>query len=362
MRYRSITQAVPALVGLFALVLVGCSDDGPTGPTTPFDPDATAQAVAELENRLDTDGDVMLSLALVAPALEAEGGAIVQMVPAGIARPARPFQAQVIVDPAFSMEPIFPSNLLGKTFEWDEALGRYAVSERAGAPANGVRFVLYAVDPFTGQPATPLNEIGRLDLTDEGDAAATRLGVFAETGGVTHLDYTVSSSYAVLGTDVEATVTAAGFISDGTNTLVFDLAQSVLYDTVAETMDVDLTYDLRMDDEDVRVTVNAATSIDLTSEDVAFAITVRITDGGNVTEMQVVVDEMENVSGSVAHNGGTIAQISGTTSAPVFTDAGGTALTSAELAALGEVFDVVEDVFDFVEAVFAPFGDSSVSL
>ncbi len=362
MRYRFSARAVPALTALFAVSFAACSDDGPTGPTTPFDPDATAQAVAELESRLDGDSDVMLSLQLVSPALEAEGGAIAQLIPAGVARPARPFQAQVVVDPSFSMAPIFPSNLLGRTFEWDDGLGRYAVTERSGAPSNGVRFILYAVDPFTGRPVLPLNEVGWLDLTDEGNAAATRLGVLAQTGGVTHLDYTVSSSYALLGDDVQATATAAGFISDGTRTLTFDLAQSVLFDTVAETMDLDLLYDLRMDDENVRVTVDASTSLDLTAESLALALTLRIVDGGNVTEMQVAVDEVENVEGTVVHNGGTIARISGTTSAPAFTDAGGESLTSAELAALSQVFDVVDDVFDFVEAVFAPFSEGGVSL
>jgi hypothetical protein len=46
----------------------------------------------------------------------------------------------------------------------------------------------------------------------------------------------------------------------------------------------------------------------------------------------------------------------------VFTDGNGDPLSSAEAAALTQVFDVIDDVFDFVEAVFAPFGSSGVAL
>ncbi len=363
MRYRVYSPAVMLATAVVAFGLAGCSgDDGPSGPVTPFDPDATAQAAAELESRLDVDSDVMMSLALVSPALEAEGGALAQLLPGGLVRPAQPFNAQMIVDPSFSMEPIFPSNFLGTTFEWDEGLGRYAMTERTGAPADGIRFILYAVDPFTGEPALPLNEIGFLDLTDEGSASATRLGVYAETGGIARLDYTVTASYALLGDVIEATATGAGYISDGTRRLDFDLVQTVAFNTVNETMRVDMLYDLRMDDENVRVVVDVGSDIDLSASDLSLDVMMTITDGGNVTVLDITVDQTENITGTVLHNGQTVAQIDGSTSAPVFTNASGDPLSSAEAAALVEVFDVVEDVFDFVEAVFEPFSSGGVSL
>jgi hypothetical protein len=40
--------------------------------------------------------------------------------------------------------------------------------------------------------------------------------------------------------------------------------------------------------------------------------------------------------------------MSGTTSAPVFTDAAGSPLTNAEVVALTQIFDLFDDVFDFV--------------
>ena len=363
MRYRVYSPSVMLATAVVAFGLAGCSgDDGPAGPVTPFDPDATAQAAAELESRLDVDSDVMMSLQLVSPALEAEGGALVQLLPGGIVRPARPFNAQMMVDPSFAMEPIFPSNFLGTTFEWDDVLGRYAMTERTGAPANGVRFILYAVDPFSGEPVMPLSETGWLDLTDEGSASATQLRVFANTGGVDRLDYTVSASYALLGDNVEATATGAGFISDGTRTLDFNLVQTVAFNTVAETMRVDMLYDLRMDDENVRVVVDVGSDIDLSLSDVSLDVMLTVTDGGNVTVLDVAVDQTENLTGTVVHNGQTVALMDGSTSSPMFTDANGDPLSTAEVAALTEAFDVVDDVFDFVEAIFAPFGSTGVAL
>lgn len=354
----------PSLAALLVLGLAACGDDS-AGPKTPFDPEATAQAAAELESRLDGDGDVMQSLYLVAPALEAEGGVVVQLLPGGVAGVPRPFDGRAMIDPSFSMvaEPIFPSNFLGKSFEWDESLERYAITERAGAPANGIRFVLYAVDPFTDRPATPLVEVGFLDLTDEGGAAATRLGVLAETGGVVRLDYAVSASYALLGSSIQATATGEGFLSDGTRRLDFDLVQTVTYDTSAETMQVDLAYDLGMADENVRVVVDVSSEIDLAAlESIVLDLSMTITDGGNVTVFTGGIDAMEAIDGAIRHNGETVALIGGTVSAPTFTDAGGEPLTTAEIAALQQVFEIVDDVFDFAEAVFEPFGGEALAL
>lgn len=359
---RNRTLAASLAASLLVLGVAGCGDDGPTGPRTPFDPEAAAQAAAEMESRLDADSDVMQSLRLVAPALEAQTGAVVQLLPGGPGAVPRPRDAETLAGASFSMalEPIFPTELLGRTFEWDETLGRYALSERTGAPSNGVRFVLYAVDPFTGTPAIPLNEVGVLDLTDEGGASTTRLGVRAETGGVVRLDYTVAATYSLSGSAIQATATGAGFLSDGTHTLDFDLAQTVTYDTTAETMDVDLAYDLEMADEGVRVTIEASSGIDLAApESVALDLAMTIVDGGNVTVFTGAVDATDAIDGAVTHNGETVALIGGTASAPTFTDGSGDPLTAAEVAALGDVFDLVDDVFDFVEAVFEPFGGGS---
>jgi len=217
------------------------------------------------------------------------------------------------------------------------------------------------VDPFTEQPAIPLNEVGQLDLIDEGNASATRLRVVARTGGVTRLDYVVSASYALFGESVQATATGEGFVSDGTRRLDFDLVQTVTLNNTSGTMSVDLAYDLRMDDEGVRVVVDAGTVIDLSASDMTLDVLMTITDGGNATVFDAQIDQADGISGTVRHNGETVVLIDGTTSAPVFTDAAGDPLTRAEVAGLVQILDLFDDVFDFVEKVFEPFGsDASV--
>ncbi|MDT8435595.1 MAG: hypothetical protein RRA92_02460 [Gemmatimonadota bacterium] len=357
MRYATFGR--PLLAALLTFGLGACSDDDATGPSTPFDPDAAAQAAVELEDRLDSDSDVMRSLSLVAPALEAEGGAVLRVLPGDVQRPVSSFSAQLLMDPALSMsasmEPVFPSNFLGKTFEWDDTLGRYAMTDRAGAPATGVRFILYSVDPFTGQPVLPLSEIGSLDLTDESDASQTRLRLRAETGGVARLDYFVSLSFAVFESSIEVTATGAGFISDGTQRLDFDLAQDVAVSDQA--VSIDLLYDLEMADQDVRVVLDVTSEASLADPEAgSFDLTMTLTDGGNVTVVSGALDAAENLTGTIVHNGQTVALIGGTADAPTFTDGAGEPLTSTEVAALDDLLDAIDDLFDFGEAIFEPFG------
>src|ERR1051325_10391009 len=54
---------------------------------------------------------------------------------------------------------------LGTTFVWDPATNSYIASSDSGAPANGERFILYALSQRTGLPSVPLTAIGYVDLT-----------------------------------------------------------------------------------------------------------------------------------------------------------------------------------------------------
>src|SRR5437867_1883769 len=56
---------------------------------------------------------------------------------------------------------LFPPGTLGKTFVWDTTANGYVASSDPGAPANGVRFVIYAVGgPLLVQPSLPLTPLG----------------------------------------------------------------------------------------------------------------------------------------------------------------------------------------------------------
>ena len=82
--------------------------------------------------------------------------------------------------------PIVPVDYLGRTYvpgidgyEYDAA--------RTGAPANGVRFILYEVGPITREPGA--TEIGYVDLLDESSTLAYVIRVLAVTGGVERINY-----------------------------------------------------------------------------------------------------------------------------------------------------------------------------
>src|SRR6184192_194917 len=91
---------------------------------------------------------------------------------------------------AFASQPIaaaiFPDSARGKTFVWDTTSDRYVTSTAAGAPANGVRFLLYAVQPFAIVPARPLSMIGYVDLTDQTTPRALADQATEGVAGVRH--------------------------------------------------------------------------------------------------------------------------------------------------------------------------------
>src|SRR5205823_718104 len=102
-----------------------------------------------------------------------------------------------------------PQSLLGQTFVFDPTRGRYVVDlSRTGAPPNGIRIVLYAVDPTTHEPVTA-SEVGFADLMDESAAQSSGivLHLIAEASGQVFLDYRVV---------LDGTPSAGSLVVDGT--------------------------------------------------------------------------------------------------------------------------------------------------
>jgi hypothetical protein len=72
---------------------------------------------------------------------------------------------------------LFPVDLVGKTFTFDPDSAKYLVDDtRTDAPTDGLRFVLYAVNPVTHMPLVPLQEVGNLDLHDVSTATSDASG------------------------------------------------------------------------------------------------------------------------------------------------------------------------------------------
>jgi hypothetical protein len=126
-----------------------------------------------------------------------------------------------------------PPEVAGKTYVYDEGTSDWVASERAGAPATGVRFILYAVDAF-GDVVTPLVETGHIDLTDLSSGGELRARLVAVSGGQTKADYSASAT----GDGEDGTLEIAGFIGTGEHRVVLE------FDADVDSNGDDVTYAL----------------------------------------------------------------------------------------------------------------------
>jgi len=91
-----------------------------------------------------------------------------------------------------------PDNVKGKTFTWDADTRTYVPNATAtGAPANGVRFLLYTWDGVNG-PTLPLNRVGYVDIAPAEGASPgqdlTELSVFRDAPFLPVADFVVMHS------------------------------------------------------------------------------------------------------------------------------------------------------------------------
>jgi hypothetical protein len=112
-----------------------------------------------------------------------------------------------------------PLSALGKTFVWNATTDEYEVSARTGAPANGVRFILYTYDLTTFSFAEPLVEVGYAELSRSGNTATAAV----YNGSTKVIEYSVT----VGGTANFPTLSMTGFAGTGANLTNFNLAFGV---------------------------------------------------------------------------------------------------------------------------------------
>jgi hypothetical protein len=329
-----------------------CGDDSPTGPSgDPFDAEQSNQEFGAFQSAFDANADLAAEITVVTAALDS-------LAPTGTARlyrpvdvPAEPAMLRVIRTTRFSgssagsAQPLLPADVLGKTFEWDETENGYVASEATGAPANGVRFVIY------DRTSVPFVANGFLDVTDDSDAAADRVGVHMEKDGVVRLDYDITATQ----TTSSLSVSVAGYVSDGTQRVDFDVTE-----TATETTDgfrVNLDYGLSLAGQPI--SVDYAFVINF-GETVTAEIVATFVNGAN--ELVIDVSQAENnFAGSIMWNGDLVMTVTDDGSGePVFLGAGGDPVTPAEAAAIQEMFELAEEaVFFLISNLF--FLGSSLS-
>lgn len=331
--------AVPALIALVA----ACGDS--TGPEDFSPTDANTQADVVLS--AVSDNPALASLSVLAPYMQF--GAAQMALSVAPFDPSEP-QARTAAErlqtirsagPSFGSSAslaLFPADLLGQTLVFNPGLERYEIDDTAtGAPAAGVRLILYAVDPILHQLLEPLDPVGYLDLIDVSTASSDALQLVAVIEGETFLDYIASATQ----TTSSVTLAAEGFLSDGTDQVDFDLSLTATAGSVSS------DYLLSADGNSVRL--EAGFSGD--GED-AFEATLTI-DGDDTVVLDVTVTP-STVSGEITYNGDVAVTISGTPEQVTFERPDGTPLTEQEINALEALGAIIGELFDAFDNLLAP--------
>lgn len=245
--------------------------------------------------------------------------------------------------------PGIPPEIRGTTFVLDPETLRYVADpERDGAPANGVRFVLYAVNPVSHQPIVD-TEIGHADLTDAGDALENGVAVLLEvvSGDVTFLEYAVSA----VGTETSGTLTVAGFTTNGDTRLDFDIVAEGNRSGAGESMEV---------------------RFDLAIPGRGFAAQGRVTgaagDDGSSGDIELMIEVGDAVIAFTAHgtpdtidaafhvNGNLLATVSGDPASPNIRGEGGRELTQEERHVLRQIMQITGHMFQMFDRLMQPVG------
>jgi hypothetical protein len=343
--------ALPAL----ALLLAACGGDD----DTPFNPQGTSDDMAAVSAAFDAPavqsfnalGDDMDN-AFAAPVL----GSSARIVQGAIQGPRLRTAGESVARSVRALAgprggvalAVIPAEYLGDTYEYDTGSSSYVLGERTGAPANGVRFIVYAVNAITGVPVTPLQEVGYADVLDESTATSDALRVMLVSDGTTYLNYGVTASVGE--TEIRATID--GFVTDGTTQVDFDL-DNVVSDALGGSITLD--YELDVPSRDVSLDYliamtgsgdNANVDLSLQGPNGSVGIVGALTagdgvltaraNGGDFAVMDFVDEEVEEI-----------------------TKPDGSALTTQEYGALFAIwtlvmkgFDIFEDLADPVDNLF----------
>lgn len=342
------------------VLAAGCSD-GPTYPKM-FEPNELGDQVASANSALQAPASQSfgaLGYAIDDALWTADGGALVQGT-AMLLMEEAPSPAKLASRLRASMElrtaDAIPAPVLGKTFEWDTEAGRYAISDRAGAPANGVRFILYAADPDLEEPILPLTEVGYADLTRGGTTNRPTARVQVFSGGVSPIkviDYTASAS----GSLSTVTFTVSGFAKNAADSLGFDLGTSFSF--ANETIQVDWRTTLPSRGLSSRMRQTIAFSIGEEEFDLNFSLNAYVRSSSGQVDMVGQVNALTQSTIAVRVNGRTFATLTFNAVSgepPTIVNAQGQPLTPAEEAALRQIFSWFSDSFQIYATLLAPVG------
>lgn len=333
-----------AVVALLLSFMAACSDDT-TGPQIQLTPETTADLMEQVVADFFEGNTGAISMEYLGEhILDALWGG-----PALNASPPSDFADGIpshLLNPVYLAGANLPEILQGVTFVWDTELVGYVPSEEPGAPSSGVRFIIYAVNPITGLPETPLNEIGHLDIIDTSTWPTIAITLDVVIGNTSMIYADVTGNFG----ETSAWLDLDGFFSDGTEQVTFELY--AIEDMTHYGLEFGLTYG------------NFEASWSMTYTEAAVTQEVVFSDGTNTLvfslglEWQQVDQTWAYVileGSGVTFNGTDVAIISGwideDTVQITITNAAGDPLTAAELAALEDAFSAIEGLGVFMEGM-----------
>lgn len=355
-------------LALAVLALTACSDT-PLEPKKPADPLATAANIQALDASFSSPTFQSFAVAGTYSPAAAAALAPVRAVlratqptlsarralsPAESRLAARSLAVALVPFSGGVSASVLPPGILGVTYEWNGTT--YADLGRTGAPPDGVRFILYALD--AGGVPIVTQEIGYADLIDQSNATTDRLHILVvgtTTGSpVTYLDYTVS---VTVGT-TSGSATVVGFVTDGTHRLDFNVSLTA----TASRVTVDIRFDVNAEDAHVQL------KITLTAPDqntLQLAIDFRLQFGTEVVTVRgtTTLDATTGTASgtvTVGVNGGIYATITETNDSRTYTGGGGQELSAEDLTALSAILDAVGTTLERFDELLAPAGSAGV--
>jgi hypothetical protein len=352
-----------ALVAVLGLTAASCSKDSVTAPapsSSALSP-ATRTGLATVQAALESDSWRSLDALSFAAGPAQDAGRVRSMLrdvvasksplasSAGASSLVRTVVERLAPPVAEPLAEVIPPEVRGTTFVFDADQHRYVPDPaRAGAPGNGVRYILYAVNPLTHEPVVS-EEIGYADLTDEGDAtpATASLRLRAVSKGITFIDYTVALAAA----PSSGALAVRGAFFDGRKHLTFAIQAHSERDEVHETLA--LEFHLAVPEDDFAL-ANAARA-QATPADNTLRVEQTIQIGGH-TFVIASVQRPDLVDATIAVDGAPFALVHGEGSTLVVVRPDGQPLSAGERAALGHLLGLFDGVSRMLAHLLEPVG------
>lgn len=362
------------LSGCTALVLAAACNSDTTGPATLSDPQATIAAVAALDSAFNTQvfasfGTLSGTIgSTAATAALAGAGTIVR---ATVPRPATTGVAAeaaavkqlsglraLRLSPTSPQGPVINDTLYGSIYTYDTTFHAYVRSAVIGGPTNGIRFILYAINPLTGALASPLTPVGRTDLLDESVGLTAQLHIIVAGNGGTpsYLDYTAALTFSQTSLVATLNGTLTNALTAGANkTLTFSVNANFTTTTITvhgayALNNPAVTITLDAADKQVTTTDSAALNFGFTRQGEAITFTGQLVTTGNL---------VDTVDAAIKVNGQPYASVRGNNLNVTFYDSNGVEIIDTTqkhdiLVALQGIQFAVVLVISFSAALFAP--------